>query len=154
MECARHPGVETYLRCGKCGQPICLKCTIQTPVGARCPACARLQPLPTYQVSLLYYVRAAGAGIFMGVASGIFWGILSPALPIFYFNLLVALGLGYAVGEVISLSVNRKRGRGLQVIAGACMLISYVIGQGFISITVLDLLVLAVAIFMATERLH
>ena len=34
--CAEHPDVETGLRCGRCETPICPKCMIMTPVGARC----------------------------------------------------------------------------------------------------------------------
>ena len=32
--CVNHPNKETYLRCNKCGQPICTKCAVGTPVGA------------------------------------------------------------------------------------------------------------------------
>ncbi len=35
MKCATHPEVDTNLRCGKCGKPICLRCLVQTPVGDR-----------------------------------------------------------------------------------------------------------------------
>ena len=34
--CANHPGVETSLRCNKCGKPICAKCAVRTPTGYRC----------------------------------------------------------------------------------------------------------------------
>lgn len=43
MRCALDPDTETNLTCGKCGQPICPKCLVQTPVGARCPQCAALK---------------------------------------------------------------------------------------------------------------
>ena len=41
--CANHPGVETSLRCNKCGKPICAKCAIRTPTGYRCKECVRGQ---------------------------------------------------------------------------------------------------------------
>src|SRR5918994_4085193 len=39
--CYRHPGRETGVRCSNCGRPICPDCMTSTPVGMRCPECAR-----------------------------------------------------------------------------------------------------------------
>ncbi|MDP2953373.1 MAG: hypothetical protein Q8O76_08680, partial [Chloroflexota bacterium] len=122
--CALHPDVETALRCSRCGQLICPKCLVQTPVGARCPQCAQLRRIPTFEVSFRHYLIAAAVGLGLGVAGGLVWGFL-PFRGLFSF--FIALGLGYGVGEIISLSVNRKRGVGLQVIAGLSVLISYVL---------------------------
>ncbi len=38
--CARHPQIETGLRCGRCDTPICPRCMIHGAVGIRCPDCA------------------------------------------------------------------------------------------------------------------
>ncbi len=38
--CARHPSVETGLKCASCGTPICPSCLVQTPVGMKCKSCA------------------------------------------------------------------------------------------------------------------
>ena len=38
--CARHPSVETMLRCGRCDTPICPRCMVHSGVGIRCPDCA------------------------------------------------------------------------------------------------------------------
>ena len=81
MRCATHPEVETNLRCGKCGKPICPKCLVQTPVGARCSDCARLHKLPTYHVSTQYYLRAMGSGLGMAIACGVAWGIIGWLIP-------------------------------------------------------------------------
>jgi membrane associated rhomboid family serine protease len=40
-ECYRHPGRETNVSCSNCGRPICPDCMTVTPVGMRCPECAR-----------------------------------------------------------------------------------------------------------------
>ena len=42
-------------------------------------------------------------------------------------------GAGYTIGEVIGLSVNRKRGKGLATIAGIAVPISYLFSLWFIS---------------------
>ena len=39
--CYRHPARETGVSCSSCGRPICPECMTPTPVGMRCPECAR-----------------------------------------------------------------------------------------------------------------
>jgi membrane associated rhomboid family serine protease len=39
--CYRHPNRETGVRCSNCERPICTDCMTSTPVGMRCPDCAR-----------------------------------------------------------------------------------------------------------------
>ncbi|MBA7666171.1 hypothetical protein ES703_74248 [subsurface metagenome] len=161
MRCATHPEVETNLRCGKCGKPICPKCLVQTPVGARCSDCARLHKLPTYHVSTQYYLRAMGSGLGMAIACGVAWGIIGWLIPFFSFNLLLAPAAGYAIGEVISLSVNRKRGPRVAVIGSIAVVTSYLITflfpDGF-SLSLFNilyqLLALALGIFVAVTRLR
>jgi len=165
MKCTYHPDVETNLRCGKCGTPICPKCMVQTPVGARCPDCAKLYKLPTYRVSTKYYLIAVGTALGMAIACGIAWGVVRAFVSFTFFNLvlnlLLAAGAGYAIGEVVSLSVNRKRGTGLAIIGGVALVISYLVSIPFnlfldfrASFHLLDLLALAIGIFVAVIRLR
>ena len=157
MKCATHPKVETALRCGKCGKPICPKCLVQTPVGARCPQCARVSKLPTFRVSTSHYLKAVGVGLGMALACGLAWGVIAGLVHFFLLNVILALGVGYAIGEVISRSVNRKRGTGLAVVAGLAVTISYLVsillpwGFGF---RLFDLLALALGILIAVNRLR
>ncbi len=170
MRCARHPDVETNLRCNKCGKPICPKCLVQAPVGARCPDCAKLYRLPTFHVSTKYYLRAVGTGLGMAVVCGVVWGVLVSLVSFFFLNLLLAAGAGYAIGEVISLSVNRKRGTGLAVVGGVAVAISYVVSLWFAGFLlgipfqwvfhfglvniIINLLALALGVFVAVTRLR
>ena len=157
MKCTYHPDVETNLRCGKCGKPICPKELVQTPVGARCPECAKLHKLPTYQLSTSYYLRAMGTGVGMAIVCGLVWGVVGVFIPFFFLNFLLAAGVGYAIGEVVSLSVNRKRGTGLAVVGGFAVAIGYLVSillpWGF-SFGLLDLLAIALGIFVAVTRLR
>jgi hypothetical protein len=155
--CKRHPKVETGLSCNKCGEPICPKCLIQTPVGVRCPSCAGLSRVPTYRVSGIYYLRAAGAGLGIALACGIAWGFVQGFLFSGYFSLLIAAAAGFAIGETISLSVNRKSGPGLAVIGGVAVVLSYVIGTftfwGW-HFQLFDILSVAIGIFVSVARLR
>ncbi len=159
--CAAHPDVETALRCGKCGKPICPKCMVQTPVGARCRECAKLYKLPTYRVSSVYYLRAAGTGLVMAVAIGVVWGIINNFLSFFFLNLLLAAGVGYAIGEVVGLSVNRKRSPWLAITGSLAVVIAYLVNIfTFGSIPwspfriIFDLLGIGVGIYVAVNRLR
>ena len=161
MKCAAHPDVETALRCGKCGKPICPRCMIQTPVGARCRDCARLNKLPTYRVSAVYYLRATGTALGMALAVGIVWGLIANSMPFIVLNLILAGGAGYAIGEVTGLAINRKRGKWLAVIGGIAVVLSYAIsmlafGQipsGILAI-LLDVAGVGIGIYMVVNRLR
>lgn len=161
MRCATHHDVETNLRCGKCAKPICPKCLVETPVGARCWDCARLYKLPTYRVSPRHYLRAIGTTLGMAVVCGIIWVAISSFAP-FYISPLVGAVIGYATGEVVSRSVNRKRGWGLAIVASLGVLASYavtVLVSGGrlpfgLSHILLELLAVALGIYFAVNRLR
>ena len=164
MKCTYHPEVETNLRCGKCGKPICPKCLVQTPVGARCRDCARLQKLPTFHVTTQYYLRAIGAAAGMAFACGGAWWAIRTVMGVPYYNFLLAAGFGYVIGEVIGRSVNRKRGRGLALVAGTAVVVSYIVsifppwGLGFLSLSVpglvINLLAVALGVWVAVNRVR
>lgn len=126
--CFRHPQVETRLSCSKCGTLICPQCLVHAPVGVRCPDCAQVRGLPTFELGIATLVRAVGTGVVLAGVTGLLWGLIFfdlfriPFLP-----WIAVVGIGYVNGEGISYSVNRKRGRYLQYIAGASVVMSYVV---------------------------
>ena len=151
-QCTFHPEVETGLACGKCGQYICPRCMIQTPVGARCRDCAQVTRHPTYDVSTGYYLRASGASVIVGIVGGILWAL---TLGIPFLPWLLAGGAGFAVGEAVSLMSNRKRGRGLIVIAVVGVTISVLTVVATIqAFPLLLLLPSALAYYMAIIRVR
>jgi hypothetical protein len=136
---------------------------VQTPVGIRCSDCANVKSLPTYQVSTVYYLRAIGACIGIAVACGVVWWLLESILPFILLNIIVAAGAGYAIGEVIGLAVNRKRGIGLAIIGGVSSVLSFVIAFFLMplvlygvmpAINFLSLIALAAAVITAVIRLR
>jgi len=123
LRCKHHPGTETYLRCGKCDEPICAKCVVITPVGARCRECAQLKRLPTYMLSPGDYVRAIVAMLVAAVGGGLIAGYLSAVIP--FGGILIPIGLGFVIGEAVALATNRKRATPLKVIAAIGVLLAF-----------------------------
>ncbi len=123
LRCASHPNTETYLRCAQCQTPICPRCLVMTPVGAKCRACARARPLPTFQVSALNVVLATIAMLISSIVLGAIGSIALRVVPLFV--MLFPLALGFAVGEIVSLATNRKRHLILRIIAGVGVALGY-----------------------------
>jgi hypothetical protein len=115
VQCARHPETETALRCSRCDTPICPRCMVHTPVGARCPDCARIARSPVYTVKGQYLARAIAAGAGGGVVMGLIWGFASRnvvgiAYGGIFMSLLLGVGLGYAFTRLMEFATRRKRG--------------------------------------------
>ena len=162
MQCAAHPSVETELACGKCEKPICPKCLHYTPVGVRCRECANLKRLPQYELSIAYVARGLGAALGVGAVAGAIWGVI----PFGFIGLLVGGGAGYMIGESVSIATNRKVGVQVQVLAGAGVVLAFVVrGAMLISLRNWDIefvllrdvfgyLALALAMVVAVGRLR
>ena len=153
--CSFHPDVETGLACGRCGRYICPRCMVQTPVGSRCPDCARVTRHPTFDVQPSYYLRASSAGGVVGIIGGVIWGLV---LGVPFLPWLVAIGVGYFVGEAVSLASNRKRGTGLAVTAGASVALAVIVAMILVGWTIVTsiffLLSVALAIYIAVSRVR
>ena len=151
MYCARHSKIETNLKCGKCDKPICPKCTVQTPVGMRCEDCARRTRLPVFQVSSIDYLKATGIALGLAIGIGVLWVIIGPYLQ--GFSYLIAAFAGYAIGELVSLGVNRKRSKGLQIISGAGVVICFGVAIAFNAYFGLyALFALGIGVFLAVNK--
>ena len=71
--CYRHPSRETGVSCSNCGNPICPDCMTPTPVGMRCPECAKqktpvrtLRSLAT-EPTVTYVLIAINVLVYLGV---------------------------------------------------------------------------------------
>ena len=161
MRCATHPDVETGLTCSKCGKPICPKCMVQTPVGARCAQCAKMSKLPTFQLSRSDYIKSILVGIAAAIVGGILWYLIRWLTPfIVFFNILIAAGIGYGIGQAMSLSVNRKRGIVLKTVAGICVLLAFIIANQIalpwsfiLGFNLFNILAIAAGVYLAVSRL-
>jgi hypothetical protein len=134
---------------------------VETPVGARCPDCAKTTKLPTYRLANKHYLIAAGTALGMAIVTGLVWGLLRGFLPYIFINIILGGGVGYAVGEVVSHAVNRKRGKWLALIGGVAVPLSYLASIPFNMMFrydavfhPLDILAIAIGIFVAVIRLR
>jgi hypothetical protein len=118
------------LSCGRCGTPICPKCVVMTDVGGRCPDCAPRRRLPQFEVSPAFLLRGAAAAAGAGLALGGLWGLLLPG-DYGIFTIAIGAGVGYGVGESVSLATNRKLAPALQITAAAGVLLAYLVRNVF-----------------------
>jgi hypothetical protein len=110
---------------------------VQTPVGSRCRACARVRRLPTYDVRPRFLLRGAVAGLAAAAVGAILMGFL----PLRGLFLLVLGGLyGYLVAEAISAATNRKRGASLGWVAVATIFVGFAVGSAALFFIQLDAL--------------
>lgn len=123
VPCSYHPDVMTRLRCSRCEKPICPRCGVRTPVGLRCPECAGVRGLPSYQTDPSTLTRAALAGLAAAVVAALPWLFMDGWA--FYLTLLAAFG----ITEVISRLANHKRGTDLQALAIGLVVFSLVLGR-------------------------
>jgi hypothetical protein len=99
---------------------------VSTPVGYRCPDCAGIRALPTYQTPASMLIKAGVVGALIASLIGVLWGYY----PQWQFYL--ALLLGFGVAEGMAWAANYKRGRDLQIAAIACVLLGIAISRFFI----------------------
>jgi membrane associated rhomboid family serine protease len=98
--CYRHPNRETGVSCSNCGNPICPDCMTPTPVGMRCPNCAK-------QRTKTHTLRSVAADpiatyVLMAINVAIFFGIQSSPQT-FYSLLLTPADINPYNGKLIGL---------------------------------------------------
>ncbi len=118
MYCVNHPKVETYLRCNKCGQPICARCAVQTPVGYRCRDCINAQQRVFYaDFRPAYYVVAALVALPLSLLAG--W--LIPRLG--WYAIILGPLVGGGIAQVTWWAIRRRRGKYTWLVVCGCIVV-------------------------------
>jgi hypothetical protein len=122
--CYRHPDRETWLRCGRCDQPICLKCTIQGPVGSRCRDCGRIanDPLTSFTPQQLL------VGIAVASVAGAVAGFIGAYIG--YFSIVIGYFAGRFVADAVTRAIGYKRGPVMLTILFGGILLGTALGFG------------------------
>jgi MFS family permease len=122
LYCYRHPGRETWVRCGRCDQPICTSCAMQGPVGLRCKKCGKpsRDALASLKPSQIAIGLAVATGL--GVAVGYFGAQLG------FFMIVLGFFAGTIIAEALDRSIGIKRGPRILTIAIAGIVLGGLIG--------------------------
>ncbi len=125
VDCPRNPGVRTALRCQRCDTPICPKCLVQTPVGAKCRDCAKIMKSPIYTLNSLQFAKAAGVALVGGVITGLIWAAILFPFTVGFLSIFVGAGLGYLFTRLLEWATGHKRGTMMVCLAAAGILIAW-----------------------------
>jgi len=157
MHCANHPNVETYLRCNKCGKPICSKCAVRTPVGYRCRECVNAQQRVFYaDFRPTHYLVAAAVSLPLALVAG--W--LIPNLG--WYAIILGPLAGGGIAEAARWTIRRRRGQYTWLVVCGCIVVGTLpwllqrigFGVGGMLGVVWDVVYLAAAVGAAYARLH
>lgn len=130
LHCARHPNTETVLHCGRCDTPICPRCLVGTPVGARCPTCARVK-----RFNLVLKPRDLVRTIAAGIGVGALGTVVAFAIVVSFLGPLISFAIvGFGVGHAVLVAANRRRVPELGPIALACLFFGYLLGYDLLLI--------------------
>ncbi len=124
MKCLRHPKEDTQLSCNKCGVPICPRCAVSTPVGYKCPVCAR-PDRTTHDLPIALVIRCLALTV--SVAS--LAGFVVNSMGFFFIGILA---YGWVVGEVAFASSSRRAGPFVEGIAIASVILGLLLSNAAI----------------------
>lgn len=156
VPCPRHPETLTALRCSRCEAPICPRCSVQTPVGARCRDCARSVRSPVYTLRASQVARAFAAAVVGGVAMGVVWAFVLLPFTFTWVAIFIGAALGWAFTRLVDVATGRKRGPVVIAAASLGILIAWAVLLVFIELRVAlyGLVAVAIGIYWAYANLR
>ena len=111
------------MSCATCERPICTDCMVYTPVGIKCPECARMPRSALVRLKPDRAARAIAAAFFGGLAMGL--GILILQGFGLFFALILGWLIGIGMGELVLWASGRFRGPATGYIAIGGVLWAY-----------------------------
>ena len=120
--CYRHPKNETYVRCGRCDQPICPSCAVQGPVGFRCRQCGLVKSatISDFTPQKLLY------GLGVSVGGGAILGYVGGQLG--FYSIFVAFFAGAIIAEGFVRAVGLKRGPTMRAMLYGGLVLGFAVG--------------------------
>ena len=118
LYCVNHPDVETYLRCNKCGRPICTKCAVLTPIGYRCQDCVQTQQQVFYaDFRPVHYLVAAAVALPLSLVVGWLMSYLS------WYAIILGPLAGAGIAEAALWAIRRRRGPYTWLVVCGCIVV-------------------------------
>lgn len=152
--CYKHPDRKTYLRCNKCGRPICMECAVQTPTGYRCKECVKNQQKVFDTAEGKDYIIGGIIAFALGLAGSLIDQLI-PVLPPYITAFIVGGAFGKLIGTAVRAAVNKRRSEKLTLtvvvaagiggllprLIGINVSLTYFIGSGMLLTGVLQILI-------------
>ena len=128
LHCGAHPGTVTYLRCAQCNVPICPRCLVMTPVGAKCRQCARGRLQAAFVLTQLDLAIAFFTAVIGAVVLGIAGSVLTRLIPFLgILTILFPIAAGLAISRLIRRFLPRKHGTALKVSVGVGVVVAVLV---------------------------
>jgi hypothetical protein len=105
--CYRHPSRETAVSCSNCERPICPDCMVYSPVGIKCPDCARQPRSALVRLRPQRAARAIAVAVGLGALMGV--GIVFLQSVGLFFALILGWLIGIGMGEAVLTASGRFR---------------------------------------------
>jgi hypothetical protein len=122
LYCYRHPKSETYVRCGRCDQPICPKCAVQGPVGFRCRQCGLVKSASLASFTPRQLVLGIGAAFGGGAILGYLGGQVG------FYSIFIAFFAGGFIAEAMVRVTGMKRGPIMRAMLYGGLLAGFALG--------------------------
>ena len=129
--------VETNISCARCGDAICPKCMVYTPVGNKCQGCASIGGPEMFKVgrsditmgAAIGSIAALGIGVSAGILAWVLWNLpflQGASATIWWIVIAVLNGAGaFAVGEVLRRIVGLKYANSLRILVAILALVFF-----------------------------
>ncbi len=156
--CANHPGVETTLRCNKCGKSICAKCAVRTPTGYRCKECVRGQQKIFETTEWYDYALGFAAAAILSFLASLLVGMISGIAGIFAWFIIAAAAptAGMGIAEVVRFVTRRHRSRPLFFTVAAAVVLGALpaIILNLVTFSLFGLIFQGIYLFIATPVVY
>ena len=156
VQCPRDPGAETALRCSRCESPICPKCLVHSPVGARCKDCARVLRSPVYSLNSAQMVRGILAAVIGGLITGVIWFTVLLPFSYGFLSIFVGAGLAWVFTKLMNFATGLKRGPTVVTLASAGIVIAWSLQLVFLPLqfAMYGLLAVGIGIYLSYQNLR
>jgi hypothetical protein len=156
--CANHPGVETSLRCNKCGKLICANCAVRTATGYRCRECVRGQQKIFETARGLDYLFGFVTAAVLSFLASLLVGVISGIAGFFAFIIIffAAPTVGMVIAEAVRFVTRKHRSRPLFITVAAAVVLGAlpVIIFNLLSFSLFGLIFQGIFLFVATPVIY
>ncbi len=143
-QCSFHPDVETEMSCAECGRAICPKEMVLTPVGYKCPICAKPKKSQYTYIKPKQLLAAIGVAAVVGAGGAFLLGLFFGGRG--FFGFFIGYAWGMLTAEACRRASGGHRGREMAIVAGVAIIIGGLLAH-------LPLIMVGFAVFGAASTL-